>query len=89
MLAMAAFLKARREGRPLEDFRRRRTDAGFYAVSDVVSANMLAMDCEVAGADGHAINIGRGENVSVNRIAAMIGGQTVHRRGAPGTCAIR
>jgi nucleoside-diphosphate-sugar epimerase len=47
-----------------------------------VSANILAMDCEVG--DGRAINIGRGENVSLNRIAAIIGGPTVHREGRAG-----
>ncbi len=74
VLAVAAFLKARREGRPLEIFGDGEQTRDFTHVSDVVSANMLAMDCEIAFADGRAINIGRGENVSVNRIAAMIGG---------------
>ncbi len=77
VLAIAAFLKARREGRALEIHGDGEQTRDFTHVSDVVSANMLAMDCEIA--DGRAINIGRGENVSVNRIAAMIGGPTVHR----------
>src|SRR5271167_473378 len=77
VLAIAAFLKARREGRPLEIHGDGEQTRDFTHVSDVVSANMLAMDCETA--DGRAINIGRGENVSVNRIAVMIGGQTVRR----------
>jgi nucleoside-diphosphate-sugar epimerase len=84
VLAVAAFLKARREGRVLEIFGDGEQTRDFTHVSDVVSANMLAMDCEVAFADGRAINIGRGENVSVNRIAAMIGGPTVHREGRAG-----
>jgi nucleoside-diphosphate-sugar epimerase len=84
VLAVAAFLKARREGRPLEIFGDGEQTRDFTHVSDVVSANMLAMDCKVAVADGRAINIGRGENVSVNRIAAMIGGETVHREGRAG-----
>ncbi len=75
MLAIAAFLKARREGRPLEIHGDGEQTRDFTHVSDVVSANLLAMDCEIA--DGRAINIGRGENISVNRIAAMIGGPTV------------
>ena len=79
VLAVAAFLKARREGRPLEIHGDGEQTRDFTHVSDVVSANMLAMDCEIA--DGRAINIGRGENVSVNRVAAMIGGPTVHREG--------
>jgi nucleoside-diphosphate-sugar epimerase len=82
VLAIAAFLKARREGRPLEIYGDGEQTRDFTHVSDVVSANMLAMDCEVA--DGRAINIGRGENVSLNRIAAMIGGPTVHHEGRAG-----
>src|SRR5258707_6083367 len=82
VLAIAAFLKAKREGRPLEIYGNGEQTRDFTHVSDVVSANMLAMDCEIA--DGRAINIGRGENVSLNRIAAMIGGATVHHEGRAG-----
>lgn len=82
VLAVAAFLKARREGRPLEIYGDGEQTRDFTHVSDVVSANILAMDCEIA--DGRALNVGRGENVSVNRIAAMIGGPTIHREGRPG-----
>jgi nucleoside-diphosphate-sugar epimerase len=76
MLAVAAFLKLRRESRPLEIHGDGEQTRDFTHVSDVAAANLLAMDCAIA--DGRAINIGRGENVSVNRIAAMIGGPTVH-----------
>src|ERR1700689_4594195 len=76
VLAIAAFLRARREGRPLDIHGDGEQTRDFTHVSDVVSANMLAMDCEIAG--GAALNAGRGENVSVNRVAAMIGGPTVH-----------
>jgi nucleoside-diphosphate-sugar epimerase len=82
VLAIAAFLKARREGRPLNIYGDGEQTRDFTHVSDVVSANMLAMDCEIA--DGRAINVGRGENVSVNRIAAMIGGSIVHHEGRAG-----
>lgn len=82
VLAVAAFLKARRAGRPLEIFGDGEQTRDFTHVSDVVAANMLAMDCEVA--DGHAINIGRGENVSISRIAKMIGGVVVHREARAG-----
>ena len=82
LLAIAAFLRARREGRPLEIYGDGEQTRDFTHVSDVVSANILAMDCAIA--DGRAINIGRGENVSINRIAALIGGPKVHREGRPG-----
>jgi len=77
MLAIAAFLRARREGRALEIHGDGEQTRDFTHVSDVVAANLLAIDCEAA--DGRAINIGRGENVSVNRIAEMIGGPTVRK----------
>jgi nucleoside-diphosphate-sugar epimerase len=77
VLAVAAFIAARREGRPLEIQGDGEQTRDFTHVRDVVAANMLAIDCEVA--DGGAINIGRGENVSVNRIAEMIGGPTVRK----------
>ena len=82
VLAIAAFLRARREGRPLEIYGDGEQTRDFTHVSDVVSANILAMDCEIA--DGRAINIGRGENVSINRIAALIGGPIIHRERRPG-----
>jgi UDP-N-acetylglucosamine/UDP-N-acetyl-alpha-D-glucosaminouronate 4-epimerase len=77
MLAIAAFMRARREGRPLEIYGDGEQTRDFTHVSDVAAANLLAMDCEIA--DGRAINIGRGENVSVNRIAAIVGGPVVHQ----------
>jgi len=40
-----------------------------------VAANILAMDAPIA--DGRAINVGAGHNVSINRIAELIGGQRV------------
>jgi UDP-glucose 4-epimerase len=82
MLAIAAFLRARREGRALEIHGDGEQTRDFTHVSDVVAANILAIDCALA--DGSAINIGRGENVSVNRIAAMIGGPTVRQPGRVG-----
>lgn len=77
MLAIAAFIRAHREGRALEIHGDGEQTRDFTHVSDVVSANLLAIDCAVA--DGRAINVGRGENVSVNRIAEMIGGPRVSK----------
>jgi len=45
-------------------------------VRDVVRANLMALDCAIA--DGRALNIGQGRNVSVNWIARQIGGPTVN-----------
>jgi UDP-glucose 4-epimerase len=66
------FLRHRREGRPLTIHGDGTQSRDFTHVWDVVRANLLAMDCEVA--DGRALNIGRGSRVTVNRIAEMIGG---------------
>ena len=77
MLAIAAFLRARRERRALEIHGDGEQTRDFTHVSDVVAANILAIDCEVA--DGSPINVGGGKNVSVNQIAKMIGGATVRK----------
>jgi UDP-glucose 4-epimerase len=53
----------------------------FTHVRDVVRANLLAMDCAIA--DGCALNIGRGRNLSVKEIAAMIGGPVAHLERRP------
>jgi nucleoside-diphosphate-sugar epimerase len=82
MLAIAAFLRARLEGRPLEIHGDGEQTRDFTHVSDVVRANLLAADSELA--DGRPINIGCGRNISVNHIAAMFGGPTVHRDPRPG-----
>jgi len=79
---IAAFLKTRRMGRPLEIHGDGEQTRDFTHVSDVVAANLLAMDCETA--DGRALNIGYGRNVSVNRIAALIGGPTVRAQARKG-----
>jgi nucleoside-diphosphate-sugar epimerase len=79
---IGAFLRARREGRPLEI----RGDGGqrrdFTHVRDVVRANLAAMDCALE--DGSAINVGRGEALSVNRIAELIGGPRLNVAPRPG-----
>ena len=76
-LAIAAFMQARREGRTLTIFGDGEQTRDFTHVSDVVAANLLAMDAEVA--DGRALNVGRGEQVSVNRVANIFGGPIEHK----------
>lgn len=55
----------------------------FTHVSDVVRANILAMGSEKAG-KGEVINVGAGHNHSINEIAEMVGGETVHVSARPG-----
>jgi UDP-glucose 4-epimerase len=79
---IGAFLRARRESRPLEirgDGEQRRD---FTHVRDVVRANLAAMDCALE--DGSAINVGRGDAQSVNRIAELIGGPRINVAPRPG-----
>ncbi len=69
---IGVFLRLRREDRPLTIHGDGTQSRDFTHVSDVVRANLLAMNCEIA--DGRALNIGPGKAVSINRIAEMIGG---------------
>ncbi|HTY54467.1 MAG TPA: SDR family oxidoreductase [Candidatus Binataceae bacterium] len=79
---IGAFLSARHCQLPLTICGDGEQTRDFTFVSDVARANLLAARCEVA--DGRAINIGRGCGVSVNRIAALLGGETVHIAERPG-----
>jgi UDP-glucose 4-epimerase len=82
LTVISAFLQARREGRPLPIYGDGEQTRDFTHVSDVISANLLAIDSEIA--DGRAVNIGQGRGVSVNWIARRIGGSTVFRSARAG-----
>ncbi|MGH7782061.1 MAG: NAD-dependent epimerase/dehydratase family protein [Candidatus Binataceae bacterium] len=85
MLAIAAFMRARREGRPLEIHGDGEQTRDFTHVRDIVAANILAMDAmDAETADGQPINVGYGNNVSINRIAQIFGGPIVHTPARPG-----
>ncbi len=79
---LSVFLRQKRAGEPLTIYGDGAQTRDFTHVDDVVRANCLAM--EAPAADGRAINIGRGRNLSVNRIAELIGGPTVHLAPRPG-----
>ncbi len=79
---ISVFLRARREGKELTIHGDGEQTRDFTHVRDVVRANLLAMDCAIA--DGRPVNIGQGHNVTVNRIADMIGGAKVHLPPRPG-----
>lgn len=82
LTVMSAFLQARRAGRPLTIDGDGEQTRDFTHVRDVVRANLLAMECDIA--DGRALNIGQGRSVSVNWIAARIGGPKIFRPARPG-----
>jgi nucleoside-diphosphate-sugar epimerase len=73
---ISAFLRQRMAGKPLTIEGDGEQTRDFTHVCDVVRANLLAMDC--ATADGRALNIGQGRNVSVNWVARQIGGPIVN-----------
>lgn len=76
-LVIAKFLKMRDEEKPLTITGDGEQTRDFTHVDDVVDANLKAMTSGKVGA-GEAINIGAGDNKSVNQIAEMIGGPTEH-----------
>jgi nucleoside-diphosphate-sugar epimerase len=82
---LSVFMRARREGRPLPIHGDGEQTRDFTHVRDVVRANLAAMDCAVG--DGRALNVGSGRGISVNRIAALFGGQTIHLPPRPAECA--
>ena len=78
-LVMGKFAQQRLNGEPMTirgDGEQRRD---FTYVGDVVKANILAATTECGDAlQGTSINIGNGDNRSVNQIADMIGGERVN-----------
>jgi nucleoside-diphosphate-sugar epimerase len=74
---LSAFMRARRAGSPLTVHGDGEQTRDFTHVRDVVRANLLAMDCEIA--DGRPLNIGQGNAVSVNWLADRIGGMRVYQ----------
>jgi nucleoside-diphosphate-sugar epimerase len=73
---MSVFMRALASGQPLPIHGDGEQSRDFTHVRDVVRANLLALDCERA--DGCAINIGQGRNLTINRIAQLFGGPTRH-----------
>lgn len=82
LTVLSVFLRAKREKRPLTIHGDGNQTRDFTHVRDVARANLLAIDCETA--DGRAVNIGQGSNVSINRMAALFGGLTANLPPRPG-----
>lgn len=72
-LVMGIFLKQRSEGKPLTITGDGEQTRDFTHVRDVARANILAATGERAG-NGEVINIGAGQNISINALAKMFGG---------------
>lgn len=76
-LVIAKFLRQRALGKPMTITGDGTQTRDFTHVHDVVRANMLAATSSRVG-KGEVINIGAGKNVSVARVAELIGGPTEH-----------
>lgn len=73
-LAIGKFLKQRKDGKKITIWGDGTQTRDFTHVRDVVRANILAAESEKVGR-GEVINIGAGRNISVNRLAEIIGGE--------------
>ncbi len=76
-LVIARFLKQRREGTNMTITGDGTQTRDFTHVRDIVQANILAMESDRVG-KGEVMNIGSGQNISVNEIAKLIGGSSEH-----------
>ena len=75
------FLAQRNAGKPLTIVGDGTQTRDFTFVSDVVEAFVTAGNSDVSG---EVMNVGSGESVSVNRLAALIGGKTIEVPKRPG-----
>lgn len=74
---IAIFLRQRKAGQKLTITGDGTQTRDFTHVQDVVAANFAAMESPKVGR-GEVINIGAGDNHSVNEVAALIGGPVEH-----------
>jgi nucleoside-diphosphate-sugar epimerase len=74
-LVMGIFVRQRLNGEPMTITGTGEQKRDYTSVIDVVRANILAAESDKVG-KGEVLNIGRGNNYSVNELAEMIGGPT-------------
>lgn len=71
--AIMKFLELKHAGKPITIVGTGKQTRDFVHVRDIVRANMLAMDNTKVG-NGDVFNVGTGVAISVNELAALIGG---------------
>lgn len=76
-LVMGLFVSQRLKNQPMTITGDGANRRDYTSVIDVVRANILAAKSDKVG-KGEVINIGRGNNFSVNELAKMIGGEVKH-----------
>ena len=77
-LVIPHFLRLRDEGKPLTVYGDGCQTRDYVHVEDVVRANVNAANSELPPGRAVALNVGSGEETSVNEIAAMVGGEVEH-----------
>ena len=77
-LVIGKFLEARRSGRPPTVYGDGEQTRAYTHVDDVVAATLLGAEVDVPAGRNTVLNVGSEVETSVNRIAAMIGGEVVH-----------
>ncbi len=77
-LVIPHFLQLRNEGKPLTVYGDGCQTRDYVHVEDVVRANLNAANSELPQGRAVALNVGSGEETSVNEIAAMVGGEVEH-----------
>lgn len=75
--ALQVFLGNLKRGEPLTIFGDGEQSRDFTHISDVVKANLLAMESTRVG-NGEVINIAPGRNYTINQIVALLGGRIVY-----------
>ena len=76
-LVIGRFIDQRSKGQPLTIAGDGTHTRDYTHIRDIVRANLLASESPKVGS-GEVLNIGAGRNVSVNDLAAMIGGPTTN-----------
>jgi nucleoside-diphosphate-sugar epimerase len=76
-LVISIFMDQRARGEPMTIHGDGEQTRDFTWVGDVVRANILAAESERVG-EGEPINVGAGAEVSIKRVAELIGGALVH-----------
>lgn len=76
-LVMGKFMLQKSQGKPLTIWGDGTHTRDYTNYKDIVRANLLAMESPKVG-KGEVINIGAGKNISINDLAALIGGPVVH-----------
>lgn len=77
-LVIPHFLRLRDEGKPLTVYGDGSQTRDYVHIEDVVRANLHAANSELPPGRAVALNVGSGEETSVNEIAALVGGEVEH-----------